>query len=309
MAEKDFAIVCDGTCDLPLSFLEKAAVVPLRLGAVGAAGARDALERLYRDLAAQGFARVVSIHSAAAFSPVVEDAQLAAAACADVADVCVVDSGSGSVATGMLIDRAARYRHFDVDFADAVAGLEELAARVRLLVIPASSAPLAARRRRPSRAGLIGRAAASLRMRVTGERGLYLLSRGELTQLARGADCASLALRLARAASTVAGNEGELVHALAEAGDVRALRAVERALDEAAVPTSCLGTVRALPLGREVMGAGSVAVAIAPRSAYWRDEASLRGLGSQLEEPAATDAQTRRSQSAAATPTNPNRKR
>lgn len=223
MAEKDYAIVCDETSDLPLSFLERAGVVPLRLD--DARDAAGALERVYRDLAGRGFPQVISIHSAALFSPVVDGAKSAAEACADVCDV---------------------------------------------LVVPAASAPLSARRRRTPRAGLIGRAAASLRMRVTGERGLYLLARGELTQLARGNDPAALTGRLARAVATVAGNEGPLVHALAEAGDVRSLRALERALEEEGVGSSCLGTVRATPLSKEVVGAGAVAAAIAPHAAYWR---------------------------------------
>ena len=37
--------------------------------------------------------------------------------------------------------------------------------------------------------------------------------------------------------------------------------------------TGCLGTVRALPITEEVVGAGSVAVAIAPEGAYRRDVA------------------------------------
>lgn len=268
MAEKDYAIVCDETSDLPLSFLERAGVVPLRLD--DARDAAGALERVYRDLAGRGFPQVISIHSAALFSPVVDGARSAAEACADVCDVLVVDSGSASAATGMLVDRAARYRHLDVPAPEAAVALAELAAHVRLLVVPAASAPLSARRRRTPRAGLIGRAAASLRMRVTGERGLYLLARGELTQLARGNDPAALTGRLARAVATVAGNEGPLVHALAEAGDVRSLRALERALEEEGVGSSCLGTVRATPFSREVVGAGAVAAAIAPHAAYWR---------------------------------------
>lgn len=260
MAEKDYAIVCDETSDLPLSFLERAGVVPLRLD--DARDAAGALGRVYRDLAGRGFPQVISIHSAALFSPVVDGARSAAEACADVCDVLVVDSGSASAATGMLVDRAARYRHLDVPAPEAAAALAELAAHVRLLVVPAASAPLSARRRRTPRAGLIGRAAASLRMRVTGERGLYLLARGN--------DPAALTGRLARAIATVAGNEGPLVHALAEAGDVRSLRALERALEEEGVGSSCLGTVRATPLSKEVVGAGAVAAAIAPHAAYWR---------------------------------------
>ena len=295
MAEKDFAIVCDATSDLPLSFLEKAAVVPVRLdGANGPApDERAAVERVYRALAEKGCERVVSIHSTECLSPLVAAAREAAASCADVIDVRVVDSGSASAATGMLIDRAARYRYFDVAFDDAGAGLEALASRVRLLAIPAPSSRLAMRRRR-SRGGLIGRTAASLRMRMTGERGLYLLSRGEVTQLARNNDRAELLARLANAVRAVANNEGALVSALADVGDIQALRALERTLADAGMDVTCLGTVRSTPLSEEALGSGSVAVAIAPSSAYWRDVGTLAGLGSQNGASGSNNGQNRR---------------
>lgn len=271
MAEKDFAIVCDASCDLPLSFLEKARVVPVRL-ADPESGDADPFERVYRGLAEKGYGHVISIHSAASFSPLIECARAAAKTCADAIDVRIVDSGSASAATGMLIDRAARHRSFDVSLDDSVSALEALAGQVRLLVIPVSSTLQAARRRQRGhgRAGLIGRAAATIRMRVTGERGLYLVSGGEITQLARNTDISALSKRLSHAAAAVSSSNGPLLHALVEDGNARALRMVERALEEEGVQTGCLGTVRALPITEEVVGAGSVAVAIAPESSYRR---------------------------------------
>ena len=293
MAEKDFAIVCDDTCDLPEGFLGKARVRRVRLDAPdrGTLGASSALEAAYRELAGDGFERVISIHSSASFSPVVLDAREAAASCGDVADVRVVDSGAASAATGMLIDRAARYRHLGVAFEDAVAGLEALASHVRLLVVPAPSSRLASRRSHRTRGGLIGRAAATLRVRMTGERGLYLLSQGNVTQLARNNDVDVLARRLARAVAAVSENEGSLVHALTASKNVRALRAVERALAESGAVTRCLGTVHASALTEETFGQGSVAVAMAPESVYCRDEAALAGLGSRDAAPTGIDEQ------------------
>lgn len=270
MAEKDFAIVCDASCDLSLSFLEKAQVVPVRLADLESVSS-EAFERTYRGLAEKGHASAVSIHSAASFSPLIGCAREAAAACADVIDVRVVDSGSASAATGMLIDRAARHRYYGASLEDSVDALQALAAHVRLLVIPVSSTLQAVRRRRRGRAGLIGRAAATIRTRVTGERGLYLVSGGEVTQLARNIDIAALSDRLAHAAAAVSANDGPLLHAFVEDGNTRALRMVERALEEGGVRSTCLGTVRALPVTEEVVGAGSVAVAIVPESAYRRD--------------------------------------
>lgn len=296
MAEKDFAIVCDATCDLPRVFLDKARVLSVRLDGPdrGELDAQRELELLYRECAAGGFERVISVHSAASFSPVVEAARSAAAACADVADVRVVSSGSLSTATGMLIDRAARYRHLGVGFEDAVAALGELAAHVRLLAIPSASTLIAARRSRRTRVGLIGRATATLRMRMTGERGLYLLSDDRATQLARNNDTDALAHRLAHAVTAVSAGEGQLVHAFVSPKGSHVMRALERALTEEDADSSCLGTVRPSALTEGILGPGFVAMAIAPRSAYWRDEAALVGLGSQSGAPARSEGQNRR---------------
>lgn len=291
MAATDYAIVCDATCDLPDSFLSAARVERVAGAAREAAGAE--LERAYRDLAARGFARVVSLHSCAVFSTLVDAARDAARACADVAEVAVVDSGSASVATGMLVDRAARYRHFGVPFEGAVRGLVELAERVRLLVVPSASAPLARRRRdRGSRMGLLARASASVRVRIAGERGLYLLSGGELTQLARGADVAALSERLARALGSVSEREGALAYAVSEAGDARVLRAFEAALAASGLGARALGTVRASELSEAVSGTGSLSVALAAEDAYDRPVESLHGLGSHGAPATGADAPT-----------------
>lgn len=280
MAETDYAIACDATCDLPASFLAAAKVAFADAPAAGdSAAVTDAFERTYRELARAGFSQVVSLHSCATFSPLVDAARAAAARCADAVEVAVIDSGSASVATGMLVDRAARYRYFDVAFHDAVAGLVSLADKVRLLVVPSAQARLA-RRRKNRRGGLLARATASVRIRLTGDRGLYLLAGDELTQLARSADVSALAERLASALGSVASREGELVYALAEGGDARIPHAFEAALVDAGAPARSLGSVRALGASEDVLGAGSLAVALAPEASYERAADTLRGLGS-----------------------------
>lgn len=276
MAESDFAIVCDATSDLPASFLEKARVacVPLDKPDAGA-GMRPAIERTYRALIEQGFSQVISVHSGARFSPILEEARAAAGAVSSAlnADVRVIDSGAASVATGMLVDRAALCRYLGRTIDEAAAALEALAKRVRLLVIPAAPVRLSAPGR--PRGGLVGRAAASLRMRMTGERNLYLLAGDEVTQLARHNDRTALVDRLARAAATVSANEGPLVHAVAEAGDQRMAHMADLALEGIGVTTRSLGTVRASGLTETVVGTGAVAVALAPEAAYTRCGAEL----------------------------------
>lgn len=273
MAEKGFAIVTDSSCDLPASFLERAGVAHVELSLLGdsADAVAPALERAYRDLAARGYARVVSVHSAPCFSPALEAAHMAAASCADAIEVAPVDSGSGSAATGMLVDRVARHRYFDVPFERAVAAAEALAPHVRLLVVPTTSARFGRRRGR-FRLGALARATSSLRVRISGERGLYLLSRGEITQLARATELIDLTSRLAHAMSAVAASEGPLVYALVETGDARTLRAAEKPLDTNEFESRCLGTVRATPAVETLIGTGAVAVAFAPAAAYDRDE-------------------------------------
>ena len=296
MTKSSFAIVCDEGCDLSAAFLERAGAVcvgaaekdagaaqaPGRTAApdssgegvgvaAGAAGGRAAaFEACYRALAEQGVTEVVSVHSAAFFSPALEGARQAAAACADELRVEVVDSGSGSAATGMLVDRASYYRYLGLSFDDAVRGLEDLATHVRLLVVPAAGAPIVRRRVRRTHAGLLSRATTSLRVRISGERGLYLVARGEVTQLARSTDLIELTSRLAHAMSAVAANEGALRYALVETGDARSLRAMEKPLDTNEFEARHLGTVRAGSDVGGAIGAGAVAVALAPAAAYDR---------------------------------------
>lgn len=273
MAETDFAIVCDSGCDLPPAFLERAGVerVSIEDALEGETDLVSLLAARYRELAARGCSHVVSVHSDASFSPAVHAARQAALACADDVKVSVVDSGSASAATGMLVDRLARYRHFGAAAEGSVDAARELASQVRLLVVPTAQARFGRRRTHRPHLGALGRATASLRVRISGERGLYLVSRGEVTQLARSTDLIELTSRLAHAMSAVSANVGPLVYALVETGDARALRAVEKPLDTNEFESRCLGTVRATPDVESVIGSGAVAVAIAPAAAYDRN--------------------------------------
>ena len=276
MLERDFTIVCDRGCDLPPVYLERAEASVLEdvprdtLGHVDEAALRQEFVRRYRALAAQGHRRIVSVHSCASFSPEVGCAREAAEACTDVADVRVIDSGSASVATGMVVFRLMCHGADGASFEDAVAEAEHLAGSVRLLVIPTPAARFARRRSRKPRAGLLGRATSSLRIRISGERGLYLVSHGEITQLARSSELPDLTGRLAHAMSAVSASEGELVYAALETGDARALRVLEKPLDTNEFEARRLGTVRACPQVEKIIGSGAVGVAFAPAQAYWR---------------------------------------
>ena len=126
MLERDFTIVCDRGCDLPPVYLERAQATVLEgvphdaLGHVDEVALKQEFIRLYRALAAQGHTKIASVHSCASFSPAVTCAREAAAACSGVADVRVIDSGSASVATGMVFFRLTCHWADGVPFEQAV---------------------------------------------------------------------------------------------------------------------------------------------------------------------------------------------
>ena len=276
MLERQFTIVCDRGCDLPPVYLEKAQATVIgdaphdALGHVDEVALTQELARTYRALAAQGHDKIASVHSSSSFSPELSCAREAAAACANVADVRVVDSGSASIATGMVLFRLACHWADGASLDAAVAAAERLAGSVRLLVIPTAAARFARRRSRKPRSGLLGRATSSLRIRISGERGLYLVSRGEVTQLARSSELTDLTGRLAHAMSAVSSSEGPLVYATLETGDPRALRMLEKPLDTNEFESRSLGVLRACPQVEKVVGSGAVGVAFAPAQIYWR---------------------------------------
>ena len=287
MSEKSFAIVCDVGCDLPTHYLE-------RIGAVimdSCAEMPDDEEltaryaNAYRALAMSGVTQIAAVHSSSAFSSEVVCACRAAASCVDVAEVRVIESAAASAATGMVVFRLACFREDGASFEEATTAARELAEQVRLLVIP-SRAPRFPERRAHSRGGaLIRRATSSIRVRLSGERALYLLSRGDLTQLARSADLSDLTGRLAHAMSAVATAEGPLVYACVEAGDERALRSLMKPLDTNEFDSECLGTLLMTEGVEHVVGRGSVGVAFAPAAHYWRDPRDNSSAEDGLEQP------------------------
>ncbi len=291
MSEKDFAIVCDSGCDLSERFFERTGVELVQPDddEPSADGLIAAFETRYRALAERGCVRVISVHSASTFSEELLAAREAARACAGLVDVRVVDSGSASAATGMVVFRLAYHREHGVPFEQAVKEAGRLAERVRLLVVPTPTARFSRRRRHQADRGFLDRAGMSLRANLIGERGLYLLSRSEVTQLACSTDLSDLTGRLARAMRSVYAVEGPLVHAAVVTGDPRAQRALEKPLDTNEFESRSLGVVRVTPRVEELIGEGAVGVAFAPADAYQRlagpgDEGST--LAPEPEEPA-----------------------
>lgn len=296
MAQHPFAIVCDSTCDLPPEIISRLEVVCMPLGIeVGGRVLRDdedrdearaALERrrmavatrptaeefraVYERLYDEGYDRIVTVCSSLPSTGSWAAAEEAYAGLA--ADGCglvmrTVDAGVTSVGLGMTVERLACARTQGVAFEDAVDRARELAREVRLLFIPEASAPIVQESVRRRRSGIMARAS-SLRLRVVGERTLFLLNHGEWTALARSTDLADLCARAAHAMSSVAAHDGDLVYAVMGFGGSKTLRALEKPLDTNEFCSMRLGRGRTSPAIMASLGADAAGVAFAPRSLY-----------------------------------------
>lgn len=284
MTHKSFAIVCDSTCGLPSEHLARLEVVcvaaspqaerPARHVRGYAArevflpAAEDYLAT-FEDLAKKGYERVACVVSslqATGTWSAVEEAQSRLGSAG--LSVRSVDAGVTSLALGMVVERLAAAREHGVEFEEAVRRAHEFSREVRLLFIPSSSAPFALRDLRAERRGLMGRASA-LRVRIAGERSLYLLWRGEATALARSTDLADLCARAAHAMSAVAAKEGELVYALTAADDSD-LRFISKPLKTNEFEAALLGRVPADPSFLANTGPDVIAAAFVPKRFYDR---------------------------------------
>lgn len=277
-----FSIVCDSGCDLPAPLLEGLGVVSVVVGREDDDNRAQRLAEAYRALAEQGYTSVISVHSSSEFSRAIDDARLAGAQVADEVSVEVLDTGVASVGTGMVVERLASWRAQGADGPSALAAAHVLAKSVRLLVVPTATARLSRRRTRHHHASSLGLTASTLRMKISGERALFLLSRGSLTALARATNLVELTSRLVHAMSAVAATEGALVYTLLETGDPRAVRAVEKPLDTNEFVSRCLGTVHANESVVETIGSGAVGVAFMPAHVYTAAFSELALLGSDL---------------------------
>lgn len=298
VGEKSFGIVCDSGCDLTPAQLGQlgVALVPHHVTAQGAdwldrvdladddalarmgtraadavvveAGA-DELLAAYRELVDAGCRTIVSVHSTEALSQMCAHAREAAALLGDAARVEVLDTGTASIGTGIVVERLSALRAAGASVDDVLAAVREIAAGVRLMFIPASSSRLVRRRARSRHSGLVSRAS-MLRVRLVGERGLFLVTRGEVTQTVRSTDMADLCGRIAHAMSAVARDEGPLDYVELYARDRKQLRPLEKPLDTNEFEAERMGVTRVSPGIVGFVGAPAVGVAFVPDSLFER---------------------------------------
>ena len=291
VGEKSFGIVCDSGCDLTPAQLGRlgVALVPHHVNAGQQSwldrvdvSDDDALERMgvrgtdavveeagadellaaYQRLVDEGCKTIVSVHSAEALSAMCGRAREAAARLGDATRVEVLDTGTASIGTGIVVERLSAMRAAGVPLEDALLAAREIAAGVRLMFIPASSSRLVRRRARSRHSGLVSRAS-MLRVRLVGERGLFLVSRGEVTQTVRSTDIADLCGRIAHA-------EGPLDYVELYGCDRKALRPLEKPLDTNEFEAERMGVTRVSPSNVGFVGRPAVGVAFVPDSLFER---------------------------------------
>lgn len=294
MACKPFAIVCDSTCDLPPEIISRLEVVCVPLGveiagrvlmdgadrdeAVALLGRRksghvellskERMVDVYRRLIDEGYNRIVTVCSSIINTGSWSAAEEAASELSDADHMLrTVDAGVSSVGLGMVVERLAMAREVGIQFEEAIARSRAFAREVRVLFIPEASSPFMRGNLRSRKSGIMARAS-SLRLRVVGERTLFLQTRGESTALARSTDLSDLCGHAAHAMSSISAQEGELVYAVVGMVGSKTLRALEKPLDTNEFCSTKLGRGLVSPSILASVGFDAAGVAFAPRKAY-----------------------------------------
>lgn len=294
MACKPFAIVCDSTCDLPPEIISRLEVVCVPLGveiagrvlmdradrdeAVALLGRRksghvellskERMVDVYRRLIDEGHNRIVTVCSSLINTGSWSAAEEAASELSDADHMLrTVDAGVSSVGLGMVVERLAMAREVGIQFEEAIARSRAFAREVRVLFIPEASSPFMRGNLRSRKSGIMARAS-SLRLRVVGERTLFLQTRGESTALARSTDLSDLCGHAAHAMSSISAQEGELVYAVIGMVGSKTLRALEKPLDTNEFCSTKLGRGLVSPSILASVGFDAAGVAFAPRKAY-----------------------------------------
>ncbi len=298
MPQHRFAIVCDSTCDLPPEIISRLEVVCVPLSVeVGGKTYRDdtdheaglaALRRshvsarilrpgveeflaVYRALMAEGYTNIATVCSSLPRTGTWAAAEEAIAriGAKDGLRMRTVDTGVVSVGSGIVVERLAMARESGVEFEQAVNLARALAHEVRTLFIPEASSGFMRDAIPRKRSRLMVRAT-SLRLRLAGERTLFLLSHGEWTALARSTDMGDLCGRSAHAMSSVASSEGDLVYSVLGAAGSKGLRALEKPLDTNEFCSLRLGRGNASLAVLASVGTDAVGVAFVPKEIYLR---------------------------------------
>lgn len=229
---------------------------------------KERMVDVYRRLIDEGYDRIVTVCSSLINTGSWNAAEEAASELSDADHMLrTVDAGVSSVGLGMVVERLAMAREVGIQFEEAIARSRAFAREVRVLFIPEASSPFMRGNLRSRKSGIMARAS-SLRLRVVGERTLFLQTRGESTALARSTDLSDLCGHAAHAMSSISAQEGELVYAVVGMVGSKTLRALEKPLDTNEFCSTKLGRGLVSPSILASVGFDAAGVAFAPRKAY-----------------------------------------
>lgn len=229
---------------------------------------KERMVDVYRRLIDEGYNRIVTVCSSLINTGSWSAAEEAASELSDADHMLrTVDAGVSSVGLGMVVERLAMAREVGIQFEEAIARSRAFAREVRVLFIPEASSPFMRGNLRSRKSGIMARAS-SLRLRVVGERTLFLQTRGESTALARSTDLSALCGHAAHAMSSISAQEGELVYAVVGMVGSKTLRALEKPLDTNEFCSTNLGRGLVSPSILASVGFDAAGVAFAPRKAY-----------------------------------------
>ena len=229
---------------------------------------KERMVDVYRRLIDEGHNRIVTVCSSLINTGSWSAAEEAASELSDADHMLrTVDAGVSSVGLGMVVERLAMAREVGIQFEEAIARSRAFAREVRVLFIPEASSPFMRGNLRSRKSGIMARAS-SLRLRVVGERTLFLQTRGESTALARSTDLSDLCGHAAHAMSSISAQEGELVYAVIGMVGSKTLRALEKPLDTNEFCSTKLGRGLVSPSILASVGFDAAGVAFAPRKAY-----------------------------------------
>lgn len=302
---RQFAIVCDSACDLPVSTLskDKVALVPLVVR-MGHRQYKDCLDlstaeyyqeapqhkgqinvyspsevdflTVYQALAEQGWEHIVSLHVSSQMRDASEVARSAVSKVVG-AKVVVIDTHAVSAEYALILARLVADRDAGLDLDEAVERAQALSAASRMLFSPTNDAM-------PSygvghkKAGILGQMS-KLQRRALGVRGLIKITPdGQADEIMASADMHRIAGTMARTLSKYAEKVGPITYVEMYTGARASLRTVEKPLDTNEFESSCAGVLRSNPSTCAQLGRDAVGIAYAPEALISAGEAA-RFLG------------------------------
>ncbi len=165
---------------------------------------------------------------------------------------------------------------FDVACGMLGVPFDEVKDQLRVLFIPTSDAAFVRRRAQRRHGSALVARASEFKIRLVGERLLYLLKGREFTALARGTSLDDLCARAVQAMSSVSASLGSLDYVILHTQDSASLRSVKKHLDTNEFSYCCKGELTVTPQIAELIGAGGVAIVFVPESLPVSESLSLQ---------------------------------